>query len=93
MTTTIVVKVDNKKLFSWYWCPLLHKHEDQRFVFWGEPDFVYNNPNVKWAKTFSEAIGMVSKGDKDQIVITDQDAVPTYKFMTLVPKTKETRTK
>ena len=86
MTTTIVVKVDNKKLFSWYWCPLLHKHEDQRFVFWGEPDFVYKNPNVEWAKTFSEAVGMVSKGDKDQIVITDQDAVPTYKFMTLVPK-------
>ena len=54
MTTTIVVKADNKKLFSWYWCPLLHKHEDQRFVFWGEPDFVYNNPNVKWPKTFSE---------------------------------------
>tara|TARA_B100001057_G_C22270299_1_gene726677 strand:- start:23 stop:463 length:441 start_codon:yes stop_codon:yes gene_type:complete len=87
MTTTIVAEIHDKRIYSWYWCPLLHKHEDQKFVFWGTSQFSYENGNVEWAHTFQDALQFWNKrGDSDQIVITNQHAVPTYKFMTLVPK-------
>ena len=84
MVTTVVTEFTDAQIYFHYWSPLLIKHGEAKFVMHRSNNkFHYEQDNLIWASSFEEAM---SKVDGDHVVITDFNAVPTYKFMTLVPK-------
>ncbi len=84
MVTTVVTEFTDAQIYFHYWSPLLIKHGEAKFVMHRSNNkFHYEQDNLIWANSFEEAM---SKVDGDHVVITDFNAVPTYKFMTLVPK-------
>ena len=87
MTTTIVVKVDNKKLFFLVLVSSVTLNTRIKDLYSGVNQISYITiQTLNGQRHLVKQLVWYQKVIKDQVVITDQDHVPTYKFMTLVPK-------